>query len=236
MKPAIRFELFFLLAITVSVPSWGVAKPVIVVDAAHGGSDPGVKAGSEVEKDWNLRFAQALGKALEDLGFEVVQIRKRDETIPLEKRAQTADTAQASAVLVIHADCEWTGNRGGPMIVLEPPNQSTESAEIPRWGVITPYQYRLSLKLGRDIAQSLGIGTELSNLSDSRGLAGEADSPTAKIFCLPHQSLRYLVPPAVVLTPLFLSHRPDVRKYSADAAVAEFAAKVARGVANYLQY
>ncbi len=217
-------------------PTLGKANPLIVVDAAHGGSDPGVKAGSEVEKNWNLRFAQALGKALEDLGFEVVQIRKKDETIPLEKRAQAANTVQASAVLVIHADCEWTGSRSGPMIVVEPPNQSAESSGIPRWGVITPYQYRLSMKLGRDIAQALGVGTELSTLSDGRGLAGEPNSATARIFCLPHQSLRYLVPPAVVLTPLFLSRGPDVRKYSADEAVAEFAARVARGVANYLQY
>ena len=219
-----------------SLPVLGWSKAVIVLDAAHGGNDTGVKYGSEVEKDWNLRFATALEKALEEEGFEVVQVRHKDETISLDKRAERANTAQASAVLVIHADGEWAGTRSGPMIVVEPPTQSGESAEIPRWGVITPYQYRLSLKLGRDIAQALGFGTELSSLSDSRGTAGEALNDMARLYCLPHQGLRYLSPPSVVITPLFLSNSADVRKFSGDQAAADFAARVARGVANFLQY
>ena len=223
------------MVVLLSIPAWGRAKAIIVLDAAHGGGDSGVRYGSEVEKDWNLRFALAMEKALEEEGFEVVQIRHKDETIPLEKRAERANTAQASAVLVLHADGEWSGNRGGPMIVVEPPTQGGESSEIPRWGVITPYQYRLSLKLGRDIAQSLGLGTELSSLSDSRGTAGETLNDEARLFCLPHQGLRYLTAPAVVITPLFLSNSADVRKFSADQAIADFADRVARGVAIFLQ-
>lgn len=234
MKTIFPIKLLF-LALLISTPALVLAKPVIVLDAAHGGSDPGVKAGSETEKDWNLRFAIALEKALEDEGFEVVQVRRKDETLPIDKRAEKINATQASAVLVIHADYEWSGTRGGPMIIVEPPTQSAESSEIPRWGVITPYQYRLSLKLGRDIAQALGLGSELSSLSDSRGLAGETPSDTARLFCLPHQSLRYLMPPAVVITPLFLSHGADLKKFSGDEAVADFAGRVARGVANFLQ-
>ncbi len=226
----------FLLAVLIFLPALGRAKAVIVLDAAHGGSDPGLKYGSEVEKEWNLRFALALEKALEEEGFEVVQVRHKDETIPLDKRAERANTAQASAILVIHADGEWAGERSGPMIIVEPPTQGGESTEIPRWGVITPYQYRMSLKLGRDIAQALGFGMELSSLSDSRGTAGEALNDTARLYCLPHQGLRYLAPPAVVITPLFLSNPSDVKRFSADQAAADFAAQVARGVANFLQY
>ena len=235
MKAIFQFKSLLAVGL-ISIPSLGLAKPLIVLDAAHGGSDPGVVCGSEMEKDWNLRFALALEKALEGEGFDVLQVRHKDETLSVEKRAERINTAQASAVLVIHADREWGGTRGGPMIVVEPPTQGAESAEIPRWGVITLYQYRLSLKLGRDIAQALGLGSELSSLSDSRGLAGEPKSDTARLFCLPHQSLRYLAPPSVVLTPLFLSYAPDLRKFSGDQAVADFADRVARGVANFLQY
>lgn len=226
---------FLLLAILILGPTLVFAKSVIVVDAAHGGSDPGVGSGSETEKEWNLRFAVALEKALEDQGFEVVQVRRKDETLPNDKRAERINTAQAAAVLVIHADYEWSGNESGPMVIVEPPTQSAESAEIPRWGVISPYQYRLSLKLGRDIALALGLGSELSSLSDSRGLAGETPSENARLFCLPHQSLRYLAPPAVVITPLFLSHGADLKKFSGDEAVIDFAGRVARGVAIFLQ-
>ena len=216
-------------------PSQGWSKPVIVVDAAHGGNDSGVKVGSELEKDWNLKFALAIGKALESLGFEVILVRQKDETLSQDKRAQIINTSQASAVLVIHADCDWTGNRRGPLIVVEPPTQGNEATEIPRWGIITPYQYRNSLKLGRDIAQALGLNAELSSLSDSRGLAGEAVSPTSNLFCLPHQSLRYLTPPSAVITPLFLSSSQDIKKFSQDSAISEFAARVARGVEFFWQ-
>ena len=234
VKAIFQIKLLFLV-IFILAPVLALAKPIIVVDAAHGGSDPGVKSGSETEKDWNLRFAVALEKALEDEGFEVIQARRKDETLPIDKRAERINAAQASAVLVIHADYEWSGNEGGPMVIVEPPTQSFESVEIPRWGVITPYQYRLSLKLGRDIAQALGLGTELSSLSDSRGLAGETPRDSARLFCLPHQSLRYLIPPAVVITPLFLSRGRDLKKFSGDQAVADFASRVARGVAVFLQ-
>lgn len=227
-------KLFFFLAMFL-FPALSWAKPVVVLDAAHGGSDTGIKAGSEAEKDWDLRFAKAIAQALESEGFEVIQVRERDETIPLDKRAETINTARVAAVLVLHADYEWTGKRTGPMIVVEPPTAGGETAEIPRWGVTTPYQYRASLKLGRDIAQALGQGTELSDMSDTRGLVGEPTSAHSRLFCLPHQSLRYLAPPAVVLTPLFLSSPADIRKFSTESGLADFAAQVARGLVNFLQ-
>jgi N-acetylmuramoyl-L-alanine amidase len=217
------------------IPVWGTAKPLVVLDAAHGGSDSGVKTGSEVEKEWNYKFAQSLEKALEGLGFDVVEVRKRDETIAQEKRAEIINTSQASAAIVLHADREWTGTQRGPMIVVEPPTQGTEFTDIPRWGAITPSRYRSSLKLARDIAGQLGIGTELSSLSDSRGVMGETTSPASRLYCLPHQSLRYLNLPAVVVTPIFLTSASDVRKFSSEAVMAEFSAKVAQGIADFLQ-
>ena len=217
------------------IPTWGIAKPLVVLDAAHGGSDLGVKAGSEVEKEWNYRFCQSLEKALKGLGFDVVEVRKRDEMIPQEKRAQIINTSQASAVIVLHADREWTGTQRGPMIVVEPPTQGAELTDIPRWGVITPFRYRSSLKLARDIAGQLGIGTELSSLSDSRGVMGEPTSPSSRLYCLPHQSLRYLNLPAVVVTPMFLTSSSDVRKFSSGEVMDEFSAKVAQGIADFLE-
>ncbi len=225
----------FLLCAFLFAPSFGFTKPLVVLDAAHGGTDLGVKAGSEVEKEWNYKFSQSLERALQGLGFDVLEVRKRDETISQEKRAEIINTSQASAVIVIHADGDWTGTQRGPMIVVEPPTQGTEFPDIAKWGAITPSHYRASLKLARDIAETLGIGAELSNLSDSRGVLGEKTSASGRLYCLPHQSLRYLSLPAVVLTPLFLTSSPDLRKFSSAEGMANFSAKVAQGIANFLQ-
>jgi N-acetylmuramoyl-L-alanine amidase len=217
------------------VPTPGSSRPVVVLDAAHGGSDSGVKVGSEVEKDWNYKFSLSLEKALQEAGFEVVEVRKRDETIPVEKRAEIINATQASAVIVIHADREWTGTQKGPMIVVEPPTQASEFTDISKWGAITPSRYRSSLKLARAIAGQLGIDAELSSLSDSRGLMGETTSATGRLYCLPHESLRYVSLPAVVLTPLFLTSLSDVKKFSSGAEMEYFSSKVARGLADFLR-
>jgi N-acetylmuramoyl-L-alanine amidase len=221
------------LFLLVAAPSW--AKPRIVLDAAHGGNDPGVRKGSAVEKEWNYRFAQAFSKAFEDAGFEVILIRKRDETIGADKRSEMINVTQASAAIIIHVDAEWTGTQKGPLVVVEPPTRGEENGEIQRWGAVSPALHHSSLRLARDIAEKLGIGTELSSLSDARGLAGETPTAAGRVFCLPHQSLRYLTLPSVVVTPMFLTSASDVKKFSKSESLADFATKVARGAAGYFR-
>ena len=54
-------------------------KKVIVVDAGHGGNDPGKVSGNNVlEKDVNLQIATKLANELENAGFKVVMTRTED--------------------------------------------------------------------------------------------------------------------------------------------------------------
>jgi len=67
-----------------SVPAAAGAdgKPVIVIDAGHGGPDPGcVGVGGELEKDINLAIALNLRDLLEFSGFAVVMTRDTDISI-----------------------------------------------------------------------------------------------------------------------------------------------------------
>jgi N-acetylmuramoyl-L-alanine amidase len=212
------------------------AGPRIVLDAAHGGDDTGVKAGGVTEKDWNLDFAKELAKALDEAGFTPVLTRKKDETLPQERRDESINTAQASAVLVIHAEREWSGTRKGPLIVVQPPNRpEAGGGDLPRWGFVSPLEYRTSLKLARSIAQGLGLGSDLSALSDSRGSAGERVSEEGRVLCLSHAGLRNLTPSAVVLIPLFLSSLEDRKALSEGEARAAFIAKVVQGLKEHFQ-
>jgi N-acetylmuramoyl-L-alanine amidase len=80
---------FVIVAVTannraVSVPAGTVVdgRPVIVIDAGHGGPDPGcVGAGGELEKDINLAIALNLRDLLEFSGFTVVMTRETDVSI-----------------------------------------------------------------------------------------------------------------------------------------------------------
>lgn len=240
MKKTSLFILFLAVLALGSVP-WCHAdtdnKPQIVIDAAHGGSDKGVIEGTETEKDWNLKFAEALNKAFTAAGYQVILTRSSDELLDPEDRMNQINSSKARVVLVLHADREWTHTQNGPFIVVEPPNQMGLVApdSIQPLGQITVAQYRASLKLAQDLAAKLGVNGALSDLSDSRGTMGEAVSPYGRIACLPHQSLRNLNKPAVVLTPLFLTSPSDLKRFSDPAALDEFSARVVQGVSAYLQ-
>jgi N-acetylmuramoyl-L-alanine amidase len=77
----------------------------VVVDAGHGGRDPGAAGLSGlVEKDLTLRMAKLLRPRLEALGFRVVMTRERDETLSLEERTALAEGAGGDLFLSLHAN------------------------------------------------------------------------------------------------------------------------------------
>ena len=58
----------------------------VVVDAGHGGSDPGAVANGEEEKNFNLRAAQYMYQRLQELGIPSVIIRDTDESLSRDER------------------------------------------------------------------------------------------------------------------------------------------------------
>ena len=80
-------------------------KKVIVIDAGHGGKDPGSLGASVYEKDVTLAAAKALKARLEKSGrFQVVMTRETDTFVPLEARVQIARRADADLFISMHAD------------------------------------------------------------------------------------------------------------------------------------
>lgn len=60
----------------------------IVVDAGHGGVDPGAVSGGLQEKDFNLRAARYMANRFEELGIPVKLTRDSDETLPKSERVR----------------------------------------------------------------------------------------------------------------------------------------------------
>jgi len=81
------------------------AKPVIVVDAGHGGVDPGAVNREVVEKDVVLAVARHLRAILAAKGrYEVLMTRSSDVFVPLDRRVAIAQQKAASLFISIHAD------------------------------------------------------------------------------------------------------------------------------------
>lgn len=82
------------------------AKPVVVVDAGHGGVDPGAIGVSGVyEKTIALNYAKEIAKRLGATGkYKIVMTRDRDIFLPLRERVRIARAAGADLFLSVHAN------------------------------------------------------------------------------------------------------------------------------------
>jgi N-acetylmuramoyl-L-alanine amidase len=78
---------------------------VVVIDAGHGGQDPGAQSATHEEKNITLPAARALAARLERDGhYKVVMTRSSDVYVPLEQRVQIARRAGADLFISLHAD------------------------------------------------------------------------------------------------------------------------------------
>lgn len=79
---------------------------VVVIDAGHGGHDPGAIGKISKEKNINLKVALKLGSLIklncDDV--KVVYTRTRDHFIPLDRRAEIANDAKADLFISIHTN------------------------------------------------------------------------------------------------------------------------------------
>ncbi len=83
----------------------GLGVSRIVIDAGHGGHDPGAQANGVSESELTLDIATRLSRLLEKQpGVEVVMTRDTDAFIPLEERTAMANREGADLFLSIHAN------------------------------------------------------------------------------------------------------------------------------------
>ena len=89
---------------------------VIVIDAGHGGPDPGANRKNIKEKDITLMAAKILKKELEKKSFKVFLTRKSDYYIRLKNRVKFARSKSPDLFISIHADSTKNKNTRGTSI------------------------------------------------------------------------------------------------------------------------
>lgn len=90
----------------------------IVIDAGHGGSDPGASGNGIIEKEYALKIAEYLNKRFNELGIPTTLIRTKDETITPSERVDRILKAygNSSDVLVISNHLNAGGGEGAEVI------------------------------------------------------------------------------------------------------------------------
>ena len=64
----------------------------VVIDAGHGGSDPGTVNNGIIEKDYTLKISQYIKNRLDELGIENSLTRTNDETLDATNRPKRAQS------------------------------------------------------------------------------------------------------------------------------------------------
>ena len=124
------FLLTFFNIVTFGQAKDKVAK--VVIDAGHGGNDPGSVGKQCKEKDINLKVALRLGELI-STHFEDVTIiytRKKDETTELYKRAEIANKNKADLFISIHFNAVDNRSVTGVETFVMGVGKSTESIAI----------------------------------------------------------------------------------------------------------
>jgi N-acetylmuramoyl-L-alanine amidase len=108
-------------------------KPVIMIDAGHGGKDPGAISPSGIqEKNITLPMARRIAKILNDSGrYDAQLTRDDDRFIKLYNRVKIARNANADMFISIHADS--VGNhvtRGASVYTLSDTASDAQTAKL----------------------------------------------------------------------------------------------------------
>lgn len=95
--------------LSAAVPAHALDKDgkfVVVIDAGHGGKDPGAVNGRNQEKTINLNVALKLGRLIEEncADVKVLYTRKTDVFVELYRRAEIANKADADFFISIHTN------------------------------------------------------------------------------------------------------------------------------------
>ena len=112
---------------------FGDSRPTVVIDAGHGGVDPGAQGVSGIwEKDLVLDYAQKLSEALERTGrYRVVMTREEDIFLKLRDRVRIAQEAAGDLFVSLHANTHNSNDlRGASVYTLSENASDAEAAAL----------------------------------------------------------------------------------------------------------
>jgi N-acetylmuramoyl-L-alanine amidase len=105
MRTKIYIILFFAIIFATNF-CFSQTQKIVVIDAGHGGKDPGAQGRTSNEKDITLAIALKVGEYLKKYtdNIKVVYTRTSDVFIPLDERAEIANKKKADLFVSIHVN------------------------------------------------------------------------------------------------------------------------------------
>ena len=211
-------------------------KKVVVIDAGHGGRDPGSLGANGYEKDINLAAALTLADQLGKTGrYKVVLTRSTDVYIPLEDRVRVAQRAGADLFISLHSDSGPEADLKGASVYTLSDKGTARSA---RFVAQDNWLMKASLSGDQGVRDILFDLTQRATRNRSAVFAQtlmtniEGQTPMLRHSHRDAGFMVLLAPdvPAVLLEMGFVSNPADEARLRDPAARARFMAAVARAI------
>lgn len=219
------------------------SRPLIVVDAGHGGTDPGAIAKTGVqEKDIVFGFATSLADRLRASGrYRVTMTRDRDVFVPLGERVRVARDAKADLFISIHADSISAAPQVKGATIYTGSEKATDSESAK----LAERENKADAAAGTDSAVGPADVTDILaelTLRETRGfsssfahrLMGQL-SPVMEMSTKPHREAGFVVlrspdVPSVLVELGYLSSKSDLEKLQSEEWRAGVTGSMAKAV------
>jgi N-acetylmuramoyl-L-alanine amidase len=226
----------------------GKRKYVVVIDAGHGGQDPGAESGGLQEKRLTLAMAKELARVLESTGrYDAVLTRDSDRYIKLRERLAFSRRKGGDVFISLHAD-KMPGDRsvrGTSIYTLSQTASDDETAALAesenQAGVVAGVDLADESADVADILLDLAM-REKMNESNVFASAIQRALSAKGVRLLPHahRSAGFAVLkapdiPAVLVEMGFLSNPQEARLLDSGAFRASFAGALAEGIDAYFR-
>ena len=218
-------------------------RPVVVLDAGHGGHDPGTVSSWAHEKEIVLDVTTRLGELLRAEGIEVILTRDGDRFLTLQERSTFA-TTERNVFVSIHANSAPSSSAAGieTWVFGRPLDPSQIDRAIRENG-----GGEVGEQLTAEAAQSADIAGDIlreTQLNYSLGLANLVQdrliAATGATDRGVRQNLFYVIRnsriPAVLVELGFVSHPEEGRKLMRDEYRAALAEALAEGILDFLSF
>ncbi len=221
------------------VEQLGLKVRTIMIDAGHGGKDPGAVANGVEEKDINLRMAKLLGRSLQEQGFEVHYTRTTDKFIPLEERTAMANARNADLFISLHCNALKDASvRGLEVYYL---NLATDAQAVR----VAARENGVSAKKISDMQFILSDLMLNSKINESRQMAALVEQETLRAMRPRHGLVShgskgaffYVLTgarmPSILVELGYLTNAAEARNLDSDAYLADLAKGLTSGVLAY---
>ncbi len=222
----------------------GAERPLVVIDAGHGGRDPGARGAQSHESEITLAAARALKQELERSGrYRVRLVRDTNTYVDLYRRVAIARQADADLFISLHADAgQDPATRGASVYTLSEQGAGRAVREFTRRD-----DWHRSLNLpGRDpsvdriLLDMTQRATQNRSAQLARTLLGELESANHPMLRRSHRDAGLAVllapdVPAVLLEMGFITNPEDERLLTDTRARRRMMRAVAEGIDRYFE-